>query len=309
VSFRIESVKFKLGENQISVRDICTEVDRDYDRLIARSGFELVHRTSYPEEDFFRTFILQELSFREHDFVIFVNQSMSNKIPGKISGLFSNISLQKMGFLELSDGCTGFTRALLVASSLLESPITSRVHIICAEKYSNFYDNLDESVSPIFSDAISATTLTRDGGVKVIGSQIVNFFGNFEAISINRDELLREKLHMGGAQVLNWAVREVPNVVQSLLNENNLSVTDVNSWYLHQGSRIVVESLCATLGIDPAGKFDSSQIGNTVSSTIPILVSRNFDSSRNAYLSKGYSMLISFGVGLSIVATLIKIEE
>ena len=309
MSFDIETISFKLGEVTIPVGEICAKTGRNYERLIQRSGFEFVHRTTESDETFFKTFIDAELKIKEGDFVIFVNQSISSLIPGKVSRLFSNRSDATMtGFLEISDGCTGFCRGLIMAHALIESGTAYRVHIVCAEKYSDFFSDLDESVSPIFSDAISLTTLKANGPYQIIGSKFRNYFDRSETISIVTNPGGVDKLRMDGAQVLTWATREVPALVNELLEENGLGSCEVNSWLLHQGSKIVVESLLDKLEVDLGSNFNATNQGNTVSSTIPIMLKKKTPDG-GEFLPSGFAIMLGFGVGLSIIAVLLAIDS
>jgi 3-oxoacyl-[acyl-carrier-protein] synthase III len=310
MSFDFDIIKYQVGENKISIRDLCETIGRDYERLIQKSGFQYVHRTEMPEDVFFTNFINEELSVENQDFVIFVNQSISSLIPGKISKLFSSRNdLDSSGFLEISDGCTGFARALVIANAVIESRVASRVHIICAEKYSKFYDDNDESVSPIFSDAISLTTLTGNGPYKIKGAKFFNDFGSSEAISVKKNKNGLNKINMEGGRVLTWVMNEIPKVVNELLSENNLSIMDVNSWYVHQGSRIVVESLLENFGVNSSVVFEAENIGNTMSSSIPIMMREKSLPGSKISIPEGHAIILGFGVGLSVVAVLLEINS
>jgi hypothetical protein len=46
-----------------------------------------------------------------------------------------------------------------------------------------------------------------------------------------------------------------------------------------------------------------------VSSSIPIAISDNKNELRGEYLPNGYSVMLGFGVGLSIAATLIEVKN
>jgi len=310
MTFTIESIKYRVGENQKAVQQICIENGRDYERLIARSGFKFVHRTGESDQIFFARFINENLDISDGDFIILVNQSMPSLIPGKVPKLFADrLDARSIGFLEVSDGCTGFARALIIANALLDSKAASRVHITCAEKYSQFYDDRQESVSPIFSDAISITTLSGGGRNHVLGHAFLNTFEDSHVICIDRNENGSDGLKMEGARVLAWALREVPKVVSKLLGEHGLSVKDIDSWYVHQGSKIVVETLLESLGVGSLDNFTAAHLGNTVSSTIPIALSDSGSILREPFIAKGYSVILGFGVGLSIIAILLEVTS
>jgi 3-oxoacyl-[acyl-carrier-protein] synthase-3 len=310
MTFTLDAIHFQLGEEIVKVKDLCEVTGRDYERLLKRSGFEIIHRTKKAEVEFFGQFLSTVLNLGTNDFVILVNQSMENTIPGSAPELLLNVSgNDSIGFLEISDGCTGFVRAILTANSVLESNLSKKVHIICAEKYSKYYTDKDESVSPIFSDAISLVTLSQNGPCNILGSKFKNYFSNRGSISVSAEKNTDKKIRMDGGQVLTWASAEVPSLVKELLTENHLVVEDVDSWMIHQGSRIVVETILEKLGVDPKNHFSASNIGNTVSSSIPIAISDNKNKLRGKYLPNGYSVMLGFGVGLSIAATLIEVKN
>jgi len=310
MSFNIELVKYDLGEVKIPIKDMCDQIDHNYERLIKKSGFEIVHRTRLTEEIFFSNFLQSSLKLLRGDFVIFVNQSMKTSIPGGIPLLFAGIeNIAFIGTLEISDGCTGFTRALVLANQILSTDEHKRVHIICAEKYSKYYMNPDISVSPIFSDAISFTTISKNGPYKLLGSKYSNFFQKSQSISVSEDVSGEAKIKMAGAEVLSWAINEIPTVVKELLYENGLNSENIDSWLIHQGSRIVVETICEQIGIDPARNFTARNIGNTVSSSIPIMISQLGENKSGKYFNDGLIVMLGFGVGLSVVATLIEVKS
>lgn len=307
MTFYVESIKFELGEIQIPVRDICLANGKSYERLIKRSGFKNVYRTLKSAEVFFESAILEHVKLEQKDYVVFINQSLSSSIPGKVPKIFVNKWLNdSVGFLEISDGCTGFVRGLTIANALLESNTTQRVHIVTCEKYSQFFDNSDESVSPIFSDAVSVTTLTKHGPHRLIGTNFKNSFDNRDKISTFTNGTGFEKMRMEGAQVLSWSTSEVPKSIQSLLTDFNLSIPEIRSWYLHQGSKIVVESIVDRLAIDGDNLFTAGAIGNTGSCSIPIMLSENAKRPEGNYFPNGFSILCGFGIGLSAVTALIE---
>lgn len=310
MTFEIESITYQLGEEEILVRDLCDRNNLNFDRLITRSGFETVYRTNLSEEDFFSEFIKMNLNSNTGDFIIFVNQSMSAIIPGKISRIFCNLlDTDNAYFIEISDGCSGFVRAFVLAVALLEAKITSRVHVICAEKYSKYFLESDKNVSPIFSDAISLTTVCQGNKYSLVSTAVKNFLPSSKLIStqINADNDL--KLNMEGGSVLSWVLSTVPAMIDELLVKSNLEKHDVNHWFLHQGSRVVVEMLEERLGLVNLNLFKSVNVGNSVSSSIPIIWKSFFDAKTNALLQGETIVLAGFGVGLSAMAAGIRIEQ
>lgn len=308
MTFDIEQISFQLGEEKISVEEICKNSGRNFERLVSKSGFRNVYRTMLSESEFFRNFLAAELKMGSHDCVIFVNQGMSSLIPGKVPGLFNGFeNSEKTLFLELSDGCTGFVRAMILANAILLSRSALRVHIICAEKYSEFFTDSDSAVSPIFSDAISLTTLVPGSTYQLVDSSVNNSFEKSEFISTNKDASGSLKLRMDGGPVLAWAINNVTSNLEVLLQESGLTKKEIDTWLFHQGSKVMIEMLADKIDLENERLFLAEQIGNTTSSSIPIALGQ-FLALRNREQSGGENVvLVGFGVGLSIVSVLLTV--
>ena len=103
---------------------------------------------------------------------------------------------------------------------------------------------------------------------------------------------------MDGFGVLSFIKLAVPDQVSKTLAKNNLKVADVDKFIFHQASGMALKEIENRLEIDPARNFKClADTGNTVSSSIPIALSRV----QNAGEIKKdhYYVLCGFGVGLS----------
>jgi 3-oxoacyl-[acyl-carrier-protein] synthase-3 len=87
-----------------------------------------------------------------------------------------------------------------------------------------------------------------------------------------------------------------------MLEKNQLTLDHIDIFLLHQGSLHIVNSIADTLGISrDKCPFHSSEYGNTVSSSIPMLLHREFNNQ-----SIKTAVLSGFGVGLSWASTILK---
>ena len=103
---------------------------------------------------------------------------------------------------------------------------------------------------------------------------------------------------MDGPELVRFTLNVVPPMVNRLLADSSLRREDVDFYLMHQATLYMLEHLRARLALE-ADRVPSNleQRGNTVSSTIPILV---HDLRRLGRLRPGkQSLLIGFGVGLS----------
>ena len=103
---------------------------------------------------------------------------------------------------------------------------------------------------------------------------------------------------MNGSEVFNFTLHRVPILVNSLLEKYKMQKEDVDLFIFHQANGYILEFLRKKLAIDTA-KFYLyvSEVGNTVSSTIPIAL---FEALSSRVLKKNMkTMLAGFGVGYS----------
>ena len=302
MSFEIENISYELGENILEIEEYCQSRNKDYNRLIQKTGFVRTHHTQKNFIDFYNEFLRKELHLKAKDGVILVNQTAQEIIPGILPKTLLEIpNVEEIMTFQVSDGCTGFVKALVLGDSLLSSENFDRVHIICAEKYSDYFGVDNESLMPIFSDAISITTLRSGSEFKILSLNTINDFKENQKISVESETNL---LSMEGSSVYGWVMANTVPQIEKVLSQNNIAIRDVQSWQIHQASQVMVEGILGRLKVDIEFVFNSKTIGNTVSSSIPISI-RNSFGTFNDLRQRGHHVLSVFGVGLtSVVAVL-----
>ena len=100
----------------------------------------------------------------------------------------------------------------------------------------------------------------------------------------------------------------MPSLVQDILDKNNTCFNDVNYFVFHQANKFMLNYLRRKCKI-PKEKFhiEIGNIGNTVSSTIPIGLKQAVDSE---VIKEAHKVLIvGFGVGYSYGGTIITINK
>ena len=102
------------------------------------------------------------------------------------------------------------------------------------------------------------------------------------------------RLRMLGSNVFKFSMTAVPAQVQAYLARENLAPQDIDLFLFHQGSRFIVDNLTRKLELPPEKvPFEAAQTGNTVSSSLPLMLERRMDAPLRRVLLSG------FGVGLS----------
>ena len=113
---------------------------------------------------------------------------------------------------------------------------------------------------------------------------------------------------MNGPEIFSFSLKVVPDTVSRLLETAEVSLEQIDLFVFHQANLFMLEHLRKKLAI-PRERFcvDMEDVGNTVSSTIPIALSRMIAAKR---IKPGaLVMLVGFGVGYSWGATLLRWES
>lgn len=197
---------------------------------------------------------------------------------------------------DISLGCSGWVYGLSVLKSFLEANAMECGLLVTADPYSKVLDSGDKNTALLFGDAATATLLGREDLAWRVGKFVFGTDGKKWA-DLRVDE--NRTLRMNGTGVFTFSATKVPLCVKEVVAANGLALEDVDRFLLHQGSRYIVDTIGARLGAPEKTPFSDNGIGNSVSSTIPLLLGGgDFDSDRKV-------VACGFGVGLSWGATVL----
>jgi 3-oxoacyl-[acyl-carrier-protein] synthase III len=198
---------------------------------------------------------------------------------------------------DVSLGCSGYVYGLFLLRGFLQSSGLRNGLLVTADPYSKIVDPADRVTSLLFGDAASATWLGQDPVWELEHVAYGTDGGGADALKV-----VGNRLQMNGRQVFNFAATRVAPHIKGLLDRHGLTAADVDLYCLHQGSAAIVDAIARRFG-DLAPRFvsDMRETGNTVSSSIPLLLERYRDVGASRILISG------FGVGLSwATATIIR---
>jgi len=201
---------------------------------------------------------------------------------------------------DISLGCSGYVYGLSIVKGLMEQAGLKNALLITADPYSKVVDRRDRVTTLLFGDAATATWLTEDSVWK-FGKPMLDTDGSgAENLVVNN-----KTLHMNGRQVFNFASKQVPKQIKEFLLNNSLEPTDVDMYCMHQGSASIVDAVARRFP-EVSERFisDIRQTGNTISSSIPLLLERFLEKNDiNRIIVSG------FGVGLSWATNMIYRED
>jgi len=311
----IEKISYYLPEATISSNDLANQYGYDLDFVETKVGV----KTLYQAKDESVTDLAAqalELLLNSRDglrekiqLVVVCTQTPEFQLPQTASIIQDRCGLQStIASFDLSLGCSGYVYGLSIVESLMVSHGYDYGVLITAEKYSSIIDDNDRGTKCLFSDASSATLMTRDGKL-IPGRYKFGTDGSmFESLIVTNDEIedgsYSKKLHMNGRNIFNFTVGTIPSEISAVCELNNISEREVDHFVLHQASSFVltmIEKKSLSAGENKFVNF-MDKFGNTVSSSIPIALFQLVNESKKM----GEKILLSgFGVGLSWGTTIL----
>ena len=211
----------------------------------------------------------------------------SARVHGKL-GLSTRCAV-----FDLSLGCSGYVYGLSVITALMQAQGLRCGLLVTADPYSKIINPHDRNTSLLFGDAAAATLIT-DRPVWRIGRFDLGSDGRFAddlAVPVHSPYF-----HMNGRAVLNFSARKVPESILQALDINGVALGEVDRFLLHQGSRHVVHQIARRLGVpDEKAPFLATDYGNTVSSSIPLLLAHDVTRDDRCLVLSGFGVGISWG--------------
>ncbi|MFL0352896.1 3-oxoacyl-ACP synthase III family protein [Xanthomarina sp. GH4-25] len=332
MSASIKQIEYFLPDKVLSNEDLQQEFpDRDVAKMAKKIGVfsrHIVHETQTALDlgeaackKLFETYDKNKI-----DFIVLCTQSPDYHLPTSACLLQNRLGLsEKVGAFDINQGCSGFVYSLTIAKGFISAGIANNVLLVMAETYSKHLNPKDLGNRMIFGDGASAIVVEKsesqmigdfvlgtngDGYENLIvpnGGMKCRYDHNAEVIIGNRnDERTANDLYMNGSEIFYFVSKQIPGVVDQTLIKNKLGQSDIDFFIFHQANEYMISFLTKKLKISKDKYYNNiDDLGNTVSSTIPIALKRCMV---KGLVKKGDKiMLCGFGVGYSWASVIIEL--
>jgi len=197
---------------------------------------------------------------------------------------------------DISLGCSGYIYGLAIIKNFMRGMGFTSGLLFTSDPYSKIIDETDRDTALLFGDAATVTHIGTDpifsSGRFTFGTR-----GKEYSALICRNG----KLHMNGRAVFNFSASTIPDDIKEALKLNNLKIDEIDYFLIHQGSKYIVDFIKKRLRLlDEKTPFKAQRYGNTVSSSIPLLLE---DVLKNPSAKR--VLITGFGVGLSWSTTVL----
>jgi len=251
------------------------------------------------------------------DYLIFCTQSPDYFLPTTACVIQDRLELStSIGAIDVNLGCSGFIFGLSLAKGMIMGGMANNVLLITAETYTKHIHPRDKGNRTIFGDGAAATLISTNGIAEVgnfsfgtDGKGAKNLivktgaFRNKQLLNdLAYDEFGNPKssdyLSMDGAEIINFTLDRIPSIIAEVLKKNELEMNEIDLHVYHQPNKYISNLQKRKLRI-PEEKYYCfyENVGNTVSSTIPIALKEAID---DGSIQKGSKILsVAQGLGYS----------
>ena len=249
----------------------------------------------------------------ELDLIILGTSSPDCNYPSGACEVQAKIGAVHAAAFDVSAACSGFIFAMNIVQGFMKAGIYKKVLIIGAETLSKVTNWEDRSTCVLFGDGAGAAVLVQDEiGVMdmLMGSDgtkgdtlkcVSRTLGNF----LTGEKPKLGFMTMDGQEVFRFAVKRVPESIETLLTRNDVAKEEIKYYVLHQANERIVEAVARRLK-EPMEKFPMTiaKYGNTSTASIPLLLE---DMRKKGMLEDGDKLVLSgFGAGMTWGAVLLE---
>ena len=272
-------------EDKIGVKNVSRKAENEDTSDLAVLAFENLEKKT-------------SIDRSEIECLIVVTQNPDYNLPHTSAIVHGKLGLpEPCACFDVSLGCSGYTYGLSLAIGFMKENDLNKGILITSDPYSKIINYNDKNTSILFGDGATATLIsntpvftTGKFSFGTIGSKFKNLICK------------NQTLEMNGRQIYNFAAKKVPTDTRLVLEKNNIQIDEIDTFIFHQGSKYIVDTIQKRLNIDKEKvPFKINDYGNTVSSSIPILLNEYIDNKNANNL-----LLSGFGVGLSWCSCTIK---
>ncbi len=278
------------------------------------------------------------------DGLIYVSEFTDYLIPGTVAPLQNRLGLRNSCIVfDLRSGCPGFVYGVFQACMLVENGYCKNVLLCVGNTISKFLHPSDRALRMVSGDAASAILISacedkenrlgkrlfsdkEDSAASVFdfytdGSGAEHLMipaggmrtpvrkGSTDIVEYDEDGngRTKENLHMNGMEIMVFATRVVPGLVEAVLKDTGWDKRDVNLFAFHQANKMMLKRIGKSLKVDNDRiPFGVSMTGNCGSPSIPLMLSNMYSGVHPEFKKV---VICGFGAGLSAAAGTVDLSE
>lgn len=186
---------------------------------------------------------------------------------------------------DLQAACSSFLYGMSTAAAYIQSGRYKKVLVIGADKMSSIIDYTDRATCIIFGDGAGAALfepnheglglqdeiLRSDG----IGREFLKIEAGGSLLPASHETIDNRQHYVfqDGKTVFKYAVSNMADISDKIMQKNNLTNDDVNYLISHQANRRIIDATASRMSLDESKVLvNIEKYGNTTSATLPLLL-------------------------------------
>lgn len=268
------------------------------DETVATMGFEAAKRC------------LEQVNLdpQEIDLIIVGTTSNSHAYPSAACQIQGLLGIEDAISFDVAAACTGFVYALSVADQFVRTGKVKKALVVGADLNSRKLDETDRSTVVLFGDGAGAVILEASEEQGIISTHLHASADTKESLVLPNAERTEPRsgfISMQGNATFKLAVRELSNVVEETLRENNLDKSELDWLVPHQANLRIITATAEKLemSLDQV-VITVDRYGNTSAATIPVALD---EAVRDGRIQRGQLLLLeAFGGGWTWGSALVR---
>ncbi len=249
------------------------------------------------------------------DLIVLATATPDNTFPATATRVQSNLGIRRGAAFDVQAVCAGYVYALATANNMLRLGQAETALVIGAEVFSRILDWDDRGTCVLFGDGAGATILraadaagnNQDRGI--LSTHIYSDGAYYDMLYVDGGPSTTGTsghLRMEGKEVFRHAVHRMSEVVETALEQNNLSIDEVDWLIPHQANKRIMDSIAKRLSL-PEEKIvvTVDRQANTSAATIPLALA---EAASDGRLREGNLIALSaLGGGFSWGSALLRL--
>ncbi|MBE2898377.1 ketoacyl-ACP synthase III [Pasteurellaceae bacterium 20609_3] len=253
---------------------------------------------------------MARLNAQDVDLILVATTSNQHAFPSAACSVQLELGIKDAIAFDLAAACSGFVYALSVADQFIRTGKVKHALVIGADLFSRALDEQDRGTVILFGDGAGAVLLSASEEPGIISTHLHSDPTQSEILTLkqatrSREEPSPEFLHMQGNETFKIAVRQLANVVEETLQQNNLEKHDIDWLVPHQANLRIISATAKKLDMDMSQVVVTlDRHGNTSAGSIPSALD---EAVRDGRIQRGQLVLMeAFGGGLTWGSVLVR---
>ncbi|XP_057976514.1 beta-ketoacyl-[acyl-carrier-protein] synthase III, chloroplastic [Malania oleifera] len=228
---------------------------------------------------------------------------------------------------DITAACSGFLLGLVSAACHVRGGGFQNVLVIGADALSRYVDWSDRGTCILFGDAAGAVLVqacdseedglfgfdlhSDGGGQRHLNATIMEYEtdhalgSNGSVLGFTPKRSSYSCIQMNGKEVFRFAVRCVPQSIESALEKSGLTGSSIDWLLLHQANQRILDAVATRLQVPPERVISNlANYGNTSAASIPLALD---EAVRSGKVQSGHTIAAAgFGAGLTWASAIIR---